>query len=333
MQQHLIAAAVAALACADACAQAAPAPNAVTLYGSLDVAITRRADHVWAIDPQGGNRIGWFGVEDLGGGLAAQFRIEMRFDPDTGLYERSTRPPWQGESTVGLRSSLGTLRLGRAMTAMQWYAGYFDPWALKTVASINLNQMASYFSDPLQAAGAGSVRWGNGVFYDSPRMAGLIVAASVTAPEGAYAVHPFSVALSYDRDGVMLFAGHERNTVGTRYAQVAGGYNFGFIKPALSFARSTSPAGVDGDRAGPAPAGRDIKAFGLTATAPLSTGQLKFGYNFKKFEGQSGKDQQLAFGYKHDLSRRTYLYTDFNGLKPEVGAKRKSYDLGVVHIF
>lgn len=332
MKQHLIAAAAAACACAGAFAQGAPTTS-LTLYGSLDVAVTRRAEHVWAIDPQGGNRLGWFGVEDLGGGLAAQFRMEMRFDPDTGLYERSTRPPWQGETTVGFKSPYGTLRLGRAMTAMQWYAGYFDPWALKTVASINLNQMASFFSDPLQAAGAGSVRWANAVFYDSPRMAGLVVAFSAAAPEGVLQVHPYSAALSYDRNGVMLFTGYERNTVGSRYAQVAGGYDFGFVKSAISFARSESPAGVDGDRTGPAPAGRAIKAVGLTATAPLRTGQLKFGYNFKKFEGQSGKDQQLAFGYKHDLSRRTYLYTDFNGLKPEVGNKRKSYDLGVVHIF
>jgi predicted porin len=330
MHRPLFAAAAAALACANAFAQA---PTGVTLYGSLDVAVTRRADHVWAIDPQGGNRLGWFGVEDLGSGWAAQFRIEMRFDPDTGLYERSTRPPWQGESTVGLKSPYGTVRLGRAMTAMQWYAGYFDPWALKTVASINLNQMASYFSDPLQGAGAGSVRWGNAVFYDSPRIGGFLAAASITAPEGAYAVHPYSVALQYHKDQVMLFTGVERNTVGSRFAQVAGAYDFGVVRPSLSFARSQSPAGVDGDRTGPAPAGRAIRAVGIAATAPLSSGQLKFGYNFKKFEGQSGKDHQLGLGYKHDLSRRTYLYTDFNGLKPEVGPERKSYDLGIVHIF
>ena len=222
MHPSHLAAAAAALACANACAQA---PASVTLYGSLDVAVTRRADHVWAIDPQGGNRLGWFGLEDLGGGWAAQFRMEMRFDPDTGLPERSSRPIWQGETTVGLRSPWGTVRLGRAMTAMQWYAGYFDPWALKTVASINLNQMASYFSDPLQGAGAGSVRWGNAVFYDSPRIAGVLAAASITAPEGQYAVHPYSLALQYDKNGLMLFTGYERNTVGTRFSQVAGGYD------------------------------------------------------------------------------------------------------------
>jgi len=330
MKKHLIAAAAAALACANVHAQS---NGAVTLYGSLDVSITKRSDTGWAVDPQGGNRLGWTGSEDLGGGLAAVFRIEMRFDPDTGAYERTSRPPWQGESTVGMKTPYGTVRIGRAMTAMQWYAGYFDPWALKTVASINLNQTAAYFSDPLQAAGAGSVRWANSVFYDSPRMAGLIVAASAQAPEGVLQYRPYSGALSYDDKGVMLFAGIERNTVGTRYAQIAGGYDFGVIKPALSFARHTSPTGVDGDRTGPAPAGKAIKAVGVTATAPVPTGMLKFGYNFKKFDGQSGKDQQLAFGYKHDLSRRTYLYLDFNDNKPEVGLERKSYDLGIVHIF
>ena len=105
---------VALLACAAGVAQA---QSSVTVYGLLDVGLSH-------INNVGGvsttkmdssintpSRLGFRGVEDLGGGLSAFFVLENRFNVDTGtsfpqLFNRA--------SFVGLKSTTwGTLTVGR----------------------------------------------------------------------------------------------------------------------------------------------------------------------------------------------------------------------------
>ena len=321
-------------------AAAAAQGTAPTLYGSLDVALTHRSDRGWAVDPQGGNRLGFRGVESFGAELSALYKIEMRFDPDTGLWERSNRPPWQGESTVGLASkSLGTLRLGRAMTAVQWYNGFYDPWALKTVASTQLYQTANYYSDLTQPAGAGSGRWANGIFYDSPKLGGLTVGISLQARETLTTPkRPISVALDYQQPAFTLFAGFERGSQGSDFSQIAGSYDFGLLRLLGTVSRQVPLPGGDPDNVtglgnGPVPAGARIKAYGVSAIVPLPGGSGRIGRASKKFDGQSGRDDQTSLGYRYDLSKRSYIYTDLARNAPQFGVRRTSFDLGIVQNF
>lgn len=314
--------------------------GAPTLYGSLDAALTHRSDRGWAVDPQGGNRLGFRGIEALGDDLSATYRIEMRFDPDTGGWERTNRPPWQGESTVGLASKrFGALRLGRAMTAVQWYNGFYDPWALKTVATVQLYQTANYYSDLSQPAGAGSGRWANGIFYDSPKLAGLTVGVSLQARETLPTPkRPVSIALDYQQQAFTAFAGFERSAQGSDFSQIAGSYDFGLLRLLATVSKQEPLGNVDPDNVtglgnGPAPAGATIKAYGVSAIVPLPGGSGRIARASKKFEGQTERDDQSSLGYRYDLSKRSYIYTDVSRTRPQFGARRTSVDLGIVQNF
>jgi predicted porin len=48
---------------------------------------------------------------------------------DTGALEGAgSKPAWHGETTVGLKSGIGALRLGRAVDAIQSQDWAFDAW-------------------------------------------------------------------------------------------------------------------------------------------------------------------------------------------------------------
>lgn len=99
----------------------AAAQSAVTVYGILDAAIdyntnvnTAGRSRVWMPDPGGGmfpSRLGFKGVENLGGGLKAIFTLENGFDVGSGTNGQNRlfgRQAW-----VGLAGSWGQLTLGR----------------------------------------------------------------------------------------------------------------------------------------------------------------------------------------------------------------------------
>ncbi|WP_026284040.1 porin [Variovorax paradoxus] len=135
-----------------AVAASASAQSSVTLFGVVDVAVSRynvksewynNTANPFLLPPPGqptsvkrsqtalsqGNlatsRLGFRGGEDLGGGLAASFWLEGQINPDDG-----SRGPqnFNRRSTVSLSSSsLGELRLGRDYTPTFWNDTVFDP--------------------------------------------------------------------------------------------------------------------------------------------------------------------------------------------------------------
>ncbi|WP_066271209.1 porin [Hydrogenophaga palleronii] len=84
-----------ALSPLSALAQATPAPtSSVSLYGVLDIGLTRVSNvggqGITRVDDgvSQGSRLGFRGREDLGGGLAAIFNLEMGFATDTGVLRQ-----------------------------------------------------------------------------------------------------------------------------------------------------------------------------------------------------------------------------------------------------
>jgi len=77
-----------ALAALTAFTGAASAQSNVTMYGRIDLSVNKGVGtDQQAISNGSGSRFGLRGSEDLGGGLAAIFNIEMRFDADTGAQQ------------------------------------------------------------------------------------------------------------------------------------------------------------------------------------------------------------------------------------------------------
>jgi len=138
-----------ALAVLGAFAGAAQAQSSVTIYGIVDTGVTYTSK---VQTPAGGNntgskfavnsgtiqgsRIGFKGVEDLGGGLNALFQLETGFTNDNGGLQGSDAVTgsnlFRRKSVVGLNGGFGTVLLGRqtdfadtisAMTAVNDFGG------------------------------------------------------------------------------------------------------------------------------------------------------------------------------------------------------------------
>ena len=116
----------------------AMAQSSVTLYGLADASVqylthvNSTGDSVVRMGTGGlsQSRFGVNGTEDLGGGNAAIFRLENRFDLNNGQSDPSL--PFWNTAFVGLKSaSVGSLTLGRQTnvlvdTVTRTYAS--NPW-------------------------------------------------------------------------------------------------------------------------------------------------------------------------------------------------------------
>src|SRR4051794_24600318 len=111
-----------ALAVLGSFAGVAFAQTNVTVYGLVDVAVTRFDSgrpngDAWSLDggnfTRNGSRLGFKGSEDLGGGLSAIFTLENGFEADTGTLSQSgntltttaaSKPLFGRQAWVGLSS-------------------------------------------------------------------------------------------------------------------------------------------------------------------------------------------------------------------------------------
>ncbi|MBB3259814.1 putative porin [Paraburkholderia bannensis] len=118
-------------------AQSAFAQSSVTLYGLVDTAIRYQTNanaandglvemREGAITP---SRWGLKGSEDLGGGLAAVFKLENQFNLWNGKLSNTTNTLFQRNAYVGLSSQqYGTLTFGRQQTPFfEEMGNTFDP--------------------------------------------------------------------------------------------------------------------------------------------------------------------------------------------------------------
>lgn len=102
----------------------ATAQSSVTLYGITDVSIRylthASADNSAKVSMENGaitnSRLGFKGVEDLGGGTKAVFNLLGNFSPTNGALSNGAL--FSRAAFVGLQNGYGTLTFGRQQTAM-----------------------------------------------------------------------------------------------------------------------------------------------------------------------------------------------------------------------
>jgi predicted porin len=155
-----------ALALAGAFSSAAFAQSSVTIYGIIDETIHHEADVTAAGTPGNssktlldggafnGNRLGFKGTEDLGGGMSALFVLEDGFNLNTGTQNQSGRL-FGRQAYVGL--SLGapaTITLGRqnatffqlfgASDPLGWGNSTQDEWQQSLITGIRYDNTLQY---------------------------------------------------------------------------------------------------------------------------------------------------------------------------------------------
>ncbi|NEX64633.1 porin [Noviherbaspirillum galbum] len=140
----------------------------VSLYGDIDEYIgyirSSTGQHVVGLNDGAilRSRLGFRGVEELGGGLQAKFQLEQGLNADTGTFADSTRL-FDRQAWLGIgNSTVGEFRFGRQNTAIFFIGGAIDYTERTTFGSI------------INTFGVPS-RYDNDISWKSPRWAGVQV--------------------------------------------------------------------------------------------------------------------------------------------------------------
>jgi predicted porin len=331
-----------ALAALTAFAGAASAQSSVTVFGVADVSVrqinnTDDQTHV-ASDGNSSSRLGFRGVEDLGGGLRAGFWLEHGLQLDTGTLTSSRF--WHRRATVSLIGNFGEVRLGRDYTPIFWNWTTFDPFGTNGVgAASNLG-----LEGGRTGGGSGTygtlVRADNTVGYFLPaNLGGLYGQFMFAAGEGCsfktktstppaappapgsvdvvgcgnqhyggrlgYSAGAFNVAAAYGQTQV------NPNDDGTSW-NIAGSWNFGFMTVSGYYGE------VDLDNSVPATRASSTTQtnYFIGVTAPVGPVTLKGSYghvdNVFLTQRDNASADQFAIGAVYDLSKRTALYGTYS---------------------
>ena len=348
-----------ALAALTAFAGVASAQSSVTIFGVVDLNArhqdnTGSAGSIKSLSTDGNasSRLGFRGVEDLGGGMRAGFWVEGSLVPDTGNAGGMT---WQRRSTVSLMGGFGELRLGRDYTPTFWNQTVFDPFGTNGVgAQTNLMSQvagtsASATGSVLASGATTQVRANNSIGYFLPAMGGIYGQVMVAAGEGAVGNKYFGGRLGYAAGPVNVAVSAGKTEINTsldlKTGSVAGSFNMGFMTVMGQFHRSNlDGAGVD----------RDQTNWLAGVTVPLGAGTFKASYSKVDTDitnTQEVSANQIAVGFVYDLSKRTALYTHVSRIDNDAGARfitsgsgaalpagvsgrvSKGYEFGVRHSF
>lgn len=291
-----------ALAALTAFAGVASAQSSVTLFGIVDLA-ARHAKNpgqngINTLSPNGSatSRLGLRGVEDLGGGMRAEFWLEGDLTADNGM---AAGQAWRRKSTVGLVGGFGEVRLGRDYTPDFWNHTVFDPFATAGVGN-SVNTFPGL-------NGTDIVRADNSVGYFLPSGLGGIYGQIMHAfPEGPAGRKHNGFRLGYQAGPINVAVSRGTNKIGAPASErtnLGGSFRAGGLTAMAQYNKLKATGGVDN---------------GFSVTHMLLGGRYTMGKGIAKFswvrsDGKgAGRDQQdatqWAFGYEYGLSRRTAVY-------------------------
>jgi predicted porin len=323
-----------ALAALAAVSGSAFAQSSVTIYGRVDQGFAQEADAVKNRQIRAGsaNRLGFRGVEDLGGGLKAFFQFEHRFDAGEGTANAVF---WDGKSFVGVRTTFGDFYLGREDNpayAISQAAG--DPFGTDTVAA----------NTTILNGRIGTNRYANSVNYrgtfSGVTLGAQIAEADGSKPQSAGEDRPWSVAAAWTGGPFTVGVGHENPAnADAQWTTVNAAWDFKVVKliGLYGFGDTGTQAGLTTS------GGNDERtAYILGLTAPIGNGELKASYGVLENEAAVGGtktklDKQIGIGYHYALSKRTTVYADFINEKRDgidaSGREKNGFDLGLKHNF
>lgn len=323
-------------------AGAASAQTNVTIYGILDMALTREdngapAGSTFRMDSGQlyGSRLGFKGTEDLGGGLSANFNLETGFSADTGdqsvpgvLFNR--------QSWVGLKGGFGSVRLGRMWSPYYTAVFTIDPFGDGTVGGATFLMSGAGF------------RRSNAIDYQTPNFGGFSAEAAYSLGEVAgstsdsrvidakavYANGPVTVALAhFNQNNTAAIGGDTKSTF------LGGTYDFKVVKAHLAYDWNKGDTTAGGTVL-------DTRDLLVGASVPVGTGTLRASYVRKSDKRVASADaKRMSIGYLYPVSKRTTFYTAYarttnnsaaryniDATAP-AGATDSAFQVGINHMF
>jgi len=275
-------------------ASQAQAQSSVTVYGLIDAGVGQSTINYGAggqsknqqnfvgglnsgngTGQEAGSRLGFRGVEDLGGGSRAGFTLEVGINYSSGATgTNATAAPAISQSALGNtvlfqntrqafaslgNNSFGEIRIGTQDSLAKNLLGSFDPTKeANTTGATSLYQQGQV------------TRFGQALTYQAPTMAGLVVRAQYANSGATYgnvgatntptANNAWSVSAKFDNGPLSLGAVYEArldyyvaagtangtqalnpnmtlsvNIPSINMVGIAGSYDLGMVKPMLSY--------------------------------------------------------------------------------------------------
>ena len=331
---------------------AAMAQSSVTLFGVVDAGVTyskasgTKANYGLTNSGNATSRLGFRGVEDLGGGLKAGFWLEGAIQNDTGAANGGGAAgpgfEFKRRSTVSLMGNFGEVRLGRELTAAYNTVSAYDVFGQVGVGQnisfgvkgdpFRVSNMVSYYTPNMSGFKAG-INYGFGE-KQGDNSANRYIGGSVGYDNG-----PLSVGLGYDQLNDAIAGFDKSQSLG-----LGASYNFGAVKLA-GLIRQTQATPAVGEKS-------KLQSASLGLTAPVgAAGEARVAYNYYDNKDVDGKAHQLSLGYVHNLSKRTAVYGTYaflkngkgesfavgaNGLSlsaPAAGKNQQALTVGIRHAF
>ena len=347
---------------------AAMAQSSVTLFGVVDATYAYGSGKIGGgsvsksqLTNSGYNssRLGFRGVEDLGGGLSASFWLEAGINNDNGTGgSNNTNNQASGalanggglmfnrRSTVSLNGGFGEVRLGRDYTPQFWNLTVFDPFGTNGVGTTQtLNS---------SLGGPTTVRASNAIGYFLPgNLGGFYGQAQYYLGENNSRLNTgVSNVNKKDGNGLALRAGYANGPINvalaiseTKFASgniqafnLGGQYDLGVAKIMAHYNSDDIKNGNEG------------KGFLIGGLIPVGAGEVRLAYSTYKIDtvGADPRSNKIALGYVHNLSKRTAVYATYahvtnkngaaqalnlSGATTDANAKSNGYDFGIRHSF
>jgi predicted porin len=347
----------------------ASAQSSVTLYGVADVylgTINKKETTAAGVSSSlrqnvvnsggfGESRFGLTGVEDLGGGLKANFVLESGVDMSTGAGGTSSdgkNSVFSRNTWVGLSGGFGSLRLGRMWSPYDEVNG---------IGAGAFNEIFSPANNNVFASNGYNANPGNSINYTTPNISGFSAALSysfgenktatvnagrVVSANAQYAGGPITVSLSHQQEKAngaataakftKLNAAYDFGVATLRagVGQVKNGTTSLFV-PAAIVLPATVPTvtPVTYDKARDLQLGVDVPlGNALSMSAGVARGKITLAAN-------AGEIKSTGFGLaaKYQVSKRTFFYTGLlltkNDGPGSLEFKTDTFALGVQHKF
>ena len=315
---------------------AAFAQSSVTIYGRVNTSVEHQkaGGESATVMQNNASRIGFRGVEDLGGGLKAGFVLESGFNSDTGTSDG--RGFFARQSEVNLSGNFGELRLGR-WTAPSYFAtaDYISMHNHDTGTSAD-----AFYAYVMNDVATNS----NGISYKTPTFSGF----NVELGTGLYEKNAkfgkknvYDLAANYEAGPLALGLGATKFDRSNQYA-IRGLYKIGSNILLGAYVQRSKNWGFDQVTA--------LNGAGSRTAYRLSGAYLMGASEFHLNVGRAGKMKNIAesqamqytLGYNYNLSKRTKVYAFYTKVDNKDGASYmsgaagqdfSSFAVGVRHNF
>ena len=298
---------------------AAMAQSSVTLYGRVNTTVEQQKfgnEKVTGVE-NNASRIGFKGVEDLGGGLKAGFVLESGFHSDDGVGSYDNTGKAQGinfarQSELNLSGNFGMLRLGNFF-AESYYATADYVSMHNHDTGLSADMLYAYVM-PTNA---------NKIAYRTPDFGGFTAEAAIAMHEkvqgGKNAV---DLAANYNMGGLALGAGYSKhdktNQFGLRAVYSTGPFVIGGYYQRDKNGFDTSATVIESGK-------RDTFRIAGAYMMGASEFHLNLGRAGKYKNVADSSAMQYTLAYNYNMSKRTKLYTYYTKVDNKVGASYNPY--------